>query len=75
MSGTEAVIPSAVKSDAPVVQIVPACCYPTEAFRSDVGFIVIEQDQMATYGETVQILIHPAFLRALIDALTALCDG
>lgn len=75
MSDTEAANPAPVKSDNPSLQVVPYCCYPTEAFTSDTGFIVIEQDQMATYGDTVQILIHPAFLQALIDSLTALRNG
>ena len=55
--------------------VIPSCVYPTSAYCSDAGFIVIRQDRMESYGETVTVLIPPVFLQALIDRLTALRDG
>ena len=52
--------------------VIPTCVYPTMAYCSDAGFIVIRQDQIS---ETVDVLIHPVFLQPLIDRLIAIRDG
>jgi hypothetical protein len=60
-------------ADGPHV-VIPPCVYPTQAYCSDAGYIVIRQDQISTYGETVEVLIHPVFLQSLIDRLLWLRD-